>query len=247
MRKPRGGLSGKGVYSPRGGLSTPRDGPPGPLSFTLQARIVGGAPAWAGASFRFPRSPPDPTSRWAWRRVPGAPAKPQGFSPRKGSAAHSASRQRSPWAPQYSSAPGPLKPQGFRLSAHVARHVQVDHTIFAARGKNINTVVKGFPASGSGAANPMSRFPALRPGPRTQPVLHHSPCLRLRPASTGGAAIDAGMHAWGNSSDPESKTGSTPLLEKVSWSSRASRLPPTFSFQMMGQRLLGHGPSLEQS
>jgi hypothetical protein len=186
------GVFGDGDTAPRGGLSSPRGGPPGPLFLTLQVRCVGGAPAWAGASFRFPRSPPDfglpPTSRWAWCRAPGAPAKPQGCSPQDGSASHSASRQRSPWALQCSSAPGPLKPQGFSLSARVARHAQVDDTNSAARRETRSTVVKGFSASGAGTTSPMSRFPALRHGLRTQPVLHHSPSLLRQPASTGGTA-----------------------------------------------------------
>jgi hypothetical protein len=40
---------------------------PGPPSLTLQVRCRGGAPAGAGASLHFPRSPPDSTSRRARR------------------------------------------------------------------------------------------------------------------------------------------------------------------------------------
>jgi hypothetical protein len=52
------GFSGKGIPPPRGALDPSRR-PPGSSVLTLQVRCVGGAPAWAGASFRFPRSPPD--------------------------------------------------------------------------------------------------------------------------------------------------------------------------------------------
>ena len=60
-----------------------------------------------------------------------------------------------------------FKPQGFRLSTHAAGHFQAH--LRAARGETTNTVVKGFPASGADTASPMSRFPAVRPGPRTSP------------------------------------------------------------------------------
>ena len=53
-----GGFRGGGYRPPRGALDPSRR-PSGSSVLTLQVRCVGGAPAWAGASFRFPRSPPD--------------------------------------------------------------------------------------------------------------------------------------------------------------------------------------------
>ena len=46
-------------FRPPWGALDPSRRPAGSSVLTLQVRGVGSAPAWAGASFRFPRSPPD--------------------------------------------------------------------------------------------------------------------------------------------------------------------------------------------
>ena len=70
------GFSGGGIPPPEGG-SRPLGAPPGSSFLTLQVRDAGCAPACAGASVCFPRSPP--TSRRAWCRVPSAPSQAPGL------------------------------------------------------------------------------------------------------------------------------------------------------------------------
>ena len=70
------GFRGGGFRPPRGALD-PLGRPPGFSFLTLQVRDVGCAPACAGASVCFHRSPP--TSRRAWCRVPSASSQAPGL------------------------------------------------------------------------------------------------------------------------------------------------------------------------